>query len=400
MAFNPAEVAQLAVNSVSFQDWETVWVQHRWSDGWPLFRFTAAENATMPLSWINLQFKPGDECTINLGGQLAITGIILTRQTAYDANNHQVELSGAGRTWAASTSSIDQKDNKGNFDGMTCQQAISKVFADFGVSVLPVGTVDATVFDKLQSHPGELCFDFADKIARTRGATLGSDHLGNMLLIGDHSNAVVQDLVEGENILKMQCVISNEILATAYSALGQAPNAEEVSAAAAAEMEAQVASGLYKGPRKFIQTVVEQHVKGPQEVAKRAAYEAQQRDGTQIRANVTVQGWLRDGVNLWRCGDDVNVRAPMAMLNFVMKIQTLTFQQDNQTGTTTVLELVMPWMLSDKPFAVLHAGQSPADTAPQAPPPAQITSGPRVQPQPQSTNPLEPNFVPAPIIGH
>ena len=26
----------------------------------------------------------------------------------------------------------------------------------------------------------------------------------------------------------------------------------------------------------------------------------------------------------------------MAMLNFVMKIQTLTFQQDNQSGTTTV----------------------------------------------------------------
>ena len=73
MPFNPAEIAQLGVANTKFEDWETVWVQHRWSDGWPLFRFTAAENATMPLSWINLQFKPGDACTITLGGQLAIT---------------------------------------------------------------------------------------------------------------------------------------------------------------------------------------------------------------------------------------------------------------------------------------------------------------------------------------
>ena len=53
-------------------------------------------------------------------------------------------------------------------------------------------------------------FDFLDRIARMRGATLGSDHLGNLLLIGEHSNPIVQQLIEGQNILKMQCVISNE----------------------------------------------------------------------------------------------------------------------------------------------------------------------------------------------
>jgi prophage tail gpP-like protein len=365
MSFNPAEVAELNVNGVSFQDWETVWVQHRWAEGWPTFRFTAAENATMPLSWINLQFKPGDACTITLGGQQAIDGIILTRQTAYDASNHQVELSGAGRTYAASTSSVDAKD--ANFDMRTLIDVAEKVYGKFGVSVLPVGTVDATPFTKCQAQPGELLFDFVDKLARQRGATLGSDHLGNMLLIGDHTGTVVQNLVEGENIMKMQCVISNEVMANIYSAVGQAANAETLSPAQSAMVEKQVTSNNYRGYFKFLQTVLEHPFMQPNEVAKRAEYEAQFRDGTQIRANVTVQGWLRDGVNLWRCGDDVIVNSPMAMLNFVMKIQTLTFQQDNQSGTTTVLELVMPWMLSDKPFTAV--GQSPADI-PQAPPPA------------------------------
>ena len=36
MAFNPAEIAGFS-SCRRFQDWETVWIQHRWSDGWPLF---------------------------------------------------------------------------------------------------------------------------------------------------------------------------------------------------------------------------------------------------------------------------------------------------------------------------------------------------------------------------
>lgn len=360
---NPAEVAQLVVNGVKFEDWESVWVQHRWADGWPLFRFTASERADMPTLWTALQFKPGDACTITLGGQLAITGIILTRQTAYDANNHQVELAGAGRTWAAGTSSVDAE--KANFDGMTLKQLADKAYGDRGVTVRQIGTLDETPFPHLQATPGEQVFDFVDKQARLRGATLGSDHLGNMLLIGEHSGVVTQNLVEGQNIKKMQCVISNEMMAGVYSALGQGANAEELSAGAAAKMRADVPSETYKGFDKLIQTPLEHPPMSQAEVVARAFYEKRFRDGTQITAHVTVQGWLRDGIDLWRCGDDVQVTAPMAMLNFVMKIQTLTFQQDNQSGTTTVLELVMPWKLADRPLGGL---ESPANAYFPAPP--------------------------------
>ena len=349
MPFNPAEVASLQVNDVTFFDWETVEVQHRWNDGWPTFRFTAAENAVMPVSWIDLQFKPGDACTIRLGGVQAIDGIILTRQTAYDANNHTVELAGAGRTWAASTSSVASED--ANCDGLTLQAIADKVFGRYGVSVRPVGTVDAMPFPECQAQKGELVFDFVEHLARQRGATLGSDQLGNMLLIGDHMGTVVQQLTEGENIKKMQCVISNGEMASLYSAVGQAANAESMPPGQSANVEKFVNSPNYKGYQKFIQTVLEHPFMNPMEVAKRAEYEAQFRDGTQIRANVTVQGWLRDGVDLWTCGDDVIVNSPMAMLNFVMKIQTLTFRQDNESGTTTELELVMPWMLSDRQWS-------------------------------------------------
>ena len=81
--------------------------------------------------------------------------------------------------------------------------------------------VDATTFEVMQSQPGELVFDFLDKVARMRNATLGSDHLGNLLLIGEHSEPIVQQLTEGENILKMQCVFSNELMYSIYKLTGQ-----------------------------------------------------------------------------------------------------------------------------------------------------------------------------------
>jgi prophage tail gpP-like protein len=348
-----AEVAVLVVNGVKFEDWETVWVQHRWADGWPLFRFTAAENADMPVSWLSLQFKPGDSCAIYLGGQLAINGIILTRQTAYDANSHQVELSGAGKTWAAGTSSVDAE--KANFDNMTLKQIADKAYGDRGVTVRQVGTLDETPFPHVQAPPGGQVFDFIDHLARQKGATLGSDHLGNMLLIGEHSGTVVQNLVEGQNIKKMQCIITNEMLSAVYSAVGQGANAEEMPAAGAAKVRADVPSEAYRGYDKFIQTPLEHPPMSQAEADARAFYEKRFRDGTQITAHATVQGWLRDNIDLWRCGEDVQVISPMAILNFIMKIQTLTFQQDNQSGTTTVLELVMPWKLADRPFGGLDS---------------------------------------------
>ena len=378
MAFNPAEVAQLQVAGVSFQDWETVWIQHRWSDGWPLFRFTAAENATMPISWIQLQFKPGDDATIWLGGQLAITGIILSRQTSYDANNHGVELSGVGRTWAAGTSSLDTKD--ANFDNMTLTAVASKLYGLHGVGVQEVGKVDSDPFKPgTQGHPGENIFDCVDRLCRMKGATLGSDHLGSMLLIGEHSYPVVQDLVEGENILKMQCIISNEMLSQKYDITGQAPSAEKLTPGQAAEIRGS-APGAMKVYDKFKLIVAEQALTQA-EAQTRAYYESRFSEGTNVKAFVTVQGWLRDGVNLWRCGDDVYVMSPMAMLNGItLKIQTATFEQSNAGGTTTVLELVLPWLLADKPFGVdYQAPQTPqtdgTNPNPNPPPPGAATNG-------------------------
>jgi prophage tail gpP-like protein len=369
---NPAEVAQLRVEDIKFEDWETVWVKLVWKEGWPLFRFTAAEYTPIPAYWTSLQFKPGDQCDIFLGGVLAISGVILTRQTSYDAKSHVVELSGVGRQWTGLTSSVGVNESKdGSYDNMSLLQIAQKLMAPHGVGVLEVGTVDETPFEHAQVQPGELKFDVIDRFARLRDTFIGSDQYGNVLLIGAGAGTLVpQQLIEGENILKMQCIISQEFVSTIYATTGQAVNGNQMSARQAAEMQAEVPGSLSKKLFKYIQTVMEQP--GTQkDVIARAYYEARFREGTQIRAFVTVQGWLRDGTNIWRPGDDVYVYAPMAMLDMPLKIQSATFQQDNRSGTTTIIECVPVWDLGDQLYKTQPGGPPPPDpgktTSDQAP---------------------------------
>ena len=181
---NPEEVATLLVSQTgspayNFQDWETVWVQIRWADAWPHFRFTCAERDPIPGLWQKLQFKPQDQCAIYLGGKLAIAGVIIQRQVSYDANQHAVMLYGKGVTWYAARGSI--LDKKSEYDNQTFEQIARKVVAPFGVGIKVVGTLDAIPYPKMQVQPGEKLFDFLERIARPKGIVVGSDEKGNFV---------------------------------------------------------------------------------------------------------------------------------------------------------------------------------------------------------------------------
>src|SRR5215471_17581428 len=161
--FIPQEEALLNVNGVNFRDWETVWVQHRWTDSAAYFRFTAVERdplqynldpysgfAAVPVEgslWARQVFAPGQKCYIELGGKLAMNGWINTRQVAYNATSHRTELIGKSTTWWGYKSSVDDKN--GNFDGYTFEQIARQVLAPYG-PIEVVGDLDPTKYKDLQ----------------------------------------------------------------------------------------------------------------------------------------------------------------------------------------------------------------------------------------------------------
>jgi len=166
----------------------------------------------------------------------------------------------------------------------------------------------------------------------------------------------------------------NEQMYSDYTLTGQFSVTDEKTMRQAAEIRAK-AVGKMNEVYRYLGIPTEQPVKEASHLQKRANYEALQADGTQVVANVTVQGWLRDGKNLWRCGDIVVINSPMCPLNLGMKIQTATFAQDSRAGTTTLLECVLPWKLGDRQYIL---GNAPAadKTVPYGPPaPAKSDEG-------------------------
>lgn len=378
---NPKEVATLVVGGFRFNQWESVWVQHRYGEPFALFQFTAAEPEPFPNRWQSLRFYPDDHCIIELGGVLAMNGIIITRQVAYDKKSHGVQLQGKGITWWASKSSVDS--TTGSYDDKNLVEIAKAVMAPYPSPVRTVGALDPTPFKRCSAQPGETCWDFIERLARPRGAVLGSDHLGNFLLIGDHPMSVTAMLVEGYNILRAQIIITKDQMFKRYSATGQTNN--DGDAKTTSEAGEQMASTGGSAPvysHKI--TPSEQPVWGEAELQARAESEALWHEGAVIEASITVQGWHKPNGDIWRVGEVYKVVSPMGAINEPLACQEATFTQDRSSGTTTTLKMVLPRLLkihprfanSEQPLVGNNIPVDPAQPVPQPPAPVPYTLPP------------------------
>lgn len=382
-----SEIATLIVGGLLFEDWETVWIQWNWNDPHARFRFTCAEREPYPESALILQFKPGDYCQIFLGGILVIAGVIITRQVAYDDKSHGVVLEGVSLSWYAQRSGIDHKTH--DFSNKSFTQIAAEILAPTGVGYQTVGKIDETPF-KSGATPGtgETIFQFLERLARDRKIIVSSTPTGDMLFIGEHNWPLVGDLIEGINIKKMQCVITLDSAYSEYVTTAQKIADDNSHGREASEQEARV-KGMLQRYSKLI-TALEHPVASLAEVVTRNDTEKMwSEDLYSIQANVTVYGWFRPRpsvvpslgyatpmqVNhiLWQAGDEVWVNSPMAMLNgYRLKIRTVTWTQDNQGGTQSLLQLTTPRGLNSKtpiPIQSASIAQSKPSTGPAETPP-------------------------------
>ena len=307
---------------------------------------------------------------IKLGGKVVLTGVIITRQVAFDDKSHGVMLEGVGITWYASRASII--DDTGNFDGLNFVQVAEKILAPTGIGMKIVGAIDPTPFKKLQAPKGETIFNFLDKLARDRKVILAQDEKGRFVFIGDHAAGIVGDLIEGVNIKSMQCVISDNDLYSEYYTDAQTAGGDDKYGKDAGEQRA-TAPGTAKRYSPLM-TVIEHPVWTDQEVKTRNRAETMWREGTKVEATVVVYGWFDRNHGLWGIYQNVYVRSPMAMLDMNMSIKAVTFTQDSKAGSRTTLQVVAPWRLNDMTeFGTGNQLPPPADsktdTTPAKPPP-------------------------------
>jgi len=398
----PPEVAEVIVSGQISNTWESVEVQINYAEAWPSFKFQTVEGQNQDVQGGGRapMYLPGQYVQIKLGGQLAVTGIIVTRQTAYDATHHQIQFEGRGVTWLAARAS--HLDTTGNFDGMSFLEAAETVLAPFagdGVGITIRGELDPKPFPKLQIQPGETIWNFIERIGRPRGVVIGTDPKGNFIFTGYHTTEPGDMVIEGKNIKTCNAILSIEGIFSEYDVRGSQPGDDQTNGAAASEVHGEHPGDLGKySARSYSPNLTPAEEPGDQsDMQDRAKHEHEWHDFTYAQAVVTVYGWLQQNGLLWQAGQSVLLYSPMIPFNQVMSVQRVTFTQSSAHGTLTTLDLVLPGLLQGSALFNVSKGvpdisDKPKEgTTPQKQPlPQQQHGAPRAQQAPPLAPPANP----------
>jgi prophage tail gpP-like protein len=334
------EIATLAVRGRLYTDWKSVRVEQRVSQAFSTFMFECSEETPIPLKRVALQFIPGDPVKIYLGGQLALTGFIEERHVAYDALQHSVRLMGVSDTRDLVTSTVP-KDNLDGHDGQNWAQLTQDIMSHLGIKLRTVGGLNYKPFQKIGLQPGERIIDVIERHAKMRDIVIGSYYAGGLLGIGPQDNIPSGELVENYNILRANAVMRDAGLMKRMDIMGQNTGGSSGGGGAAAnEMVATRFGTATRNKHMVLTAEIADDTLEP-----RADMEVVFTEGTEIEANIVVQGWFKDNNKsdqIWRANESYIVNSTSLILNGDILGCSACVYEQSDAGTTTTLTMVDP----------------------------------------------------------
>lgn len=343
------DVAVIVVNGQRYYDWKAFRLQRDYGDTVSVFQFVCAEPGPFGKGWGQLRLKPGDRAEVSLGGIKAATCYICDRTAAFDADSHDLVVSGRSITADAVDSSIPIKP--GSFNGQTFEQAARAVLQPHGVGlkILNPPDIASKPFERLSVQFGETAHEFIARIASLRGMMLTDDADGNYVAgQNDPGSGSVAELVEGKNIFSGRVSLDDQSAWSRYSGAGQMAGNDQ--RWPPRDYSATLTNSNVRSNR--VVQFISQHQGDSDDQRQAVNHEVARSLWNVVNASITVIGWKRSDGKLWEPAKNVTVRSPMSFPNesgsMLLGIQSVTFTQDAQSGTKTTLELVLPQALSTR----------------------------------------------------
>lgn len=294
--------------------------------------------------WDPMRLKPLDRVEVALGGVKVLTGSVTTRQAAMNATSHATQIMGSSRTNGLVTSSHIPKQGGGSYDGNTFEQIARSVGEPYGIGFrwkrIPVGADKPFRF--VQVMPGESSFKFLERLARQRGAIFNADENGDLVGRDGKPDDEKQTatLEEGKNIVSIVAMMRGDMPST-VGIIASQPGNDNVFGKAAAQVKAEAKNPAVTAYRPLV--MVAEEPLTPEEAQRRADNEIRQINWESIVFTVVVNGWFRPDGELWRPWQPVTVKAPGVVPTsegrISLFVQSATFAQDANGGSTTTLEL-------------------------------------------------------------
>lgn len=341
MATKREELAVLTVNGRDYKDWESVSVKHELGAK-PSFicRFTCSEGVPISNNFTKMQIKPGDKCSVTLAGYPAFKGTVMTRQVYYDATRHHIEIQAGSYTNVLNASVISQTME---YKDKTFDEIAKDQLGRFGVNLkYDEGTTPpSTKFPRASAMHGETVVDFLETLARPLGLIFTSNAQEDFV-VAKGPNPQSDSVQEGRDIIIGREIIYNESMAATNPSVSQGtgnnkdwgPKVAHVPFATVSSV-----SSLFGGQGPGV--IPFEMPSSDQDMLKgRSTSESQFQESDKITVIVTLYGWQRPGGGLWRVNQTVSVYSEMLMMRGdSLKLKSVTFTQDNRSGTRTTLDL-------------------------------------------------------------
>lgn len=323
---------QLSINGVNHYGWEEIEIRRGIEQIAGSFKLKLSNRWKKDAAARNI--NAGDACSVQVDGQVVITGHVDDVSTELEAKNHSIEVTGRDATGDLVDCSADAAD----FKDQDLTQIALTLCQPFGIPVAAATDVGAK-FSKFTAELGETVFEVLEKAARYRGVLLMSDGLGGLIITRAGTTRIGTSLVEGKNIFAATGHVSWRDRFSSYKAISQLPDAESLNGTDASTAPSGTATD----------DKIDRHrplIIQPAEAADAATlkiiaeHERNVRYGRSRKPTITVQGWQHAG-GVWHPNYLVPLTAPTLNAKATLLISTVTLTK-SASGEHTKLELVRP----------------------------------------------------------
>ena len=375
------DLAVLEINGQLYKDWDSIQVRLTGEEKpFRSFRFTCSEGTPISKNFASLRIRPGDRCQVMLANEPVVYGFVSTRQVYYDAARHHIEIQ--GNTYEAGLSNTSVISKTMEHKNVTYEQyarALLKPYIPNLGFFVRGGQLPQIKFPRISIAHGTTIMEALEIPLRSLGGiSLTANFRGDIIAHVGGSVDGSDTVVEGKNILEGREILYSPSLAEFGAPIGQNWGTDKKNGAVVSHVP--FAGQAIKNLSLFNQyrpnvlpmdlpAYDDSHLKG------RGQMERDVMALDEVTVFITVFGWQRPSGGLWKQMQEVKVISPMLIMDGSeeLKAKSVTFSQDNQRGTRTVLELCNKNALSpgrpagDVPGARTGSGATSVSGTPFAP---------------------------------
>lgn len=288
----------------------------------------------------------GDECSVLINGQPAITGYIDRRSISASSTSRTLAYQGRDRAAAMVDSSAYL--SRWTLRDMETVDVVRKIAAAFGCDVAVQGGLKLDRISKLVVAPGDTAYEVIRAAIVDQGVLIVSDGVGGILLTRAGSTRGAP-LVEGVNIESASVDYDATGRYYRYVVVSQSAGTDE----APAGLTRARAEAIDEDVRRTDRTLIVRPEKGTstEHARRRADWEARIRAARAETVTVSVQGWDQPGgLGLWRPNLLAQVSARRLLgVDGDMLVSQVDYSIGNDGGQVTQLQLVRPDAFAPEP---------------------------------------------------